>query len=253
MDRGERREIKERKWTSKLKKMYQGGWKSFLKVKTSGKKPEDYNEAESFRDLEGSKRGVKYKNTGTIKRDAKQISAKDQHKRDVKNKSLSIEEQQELDERDSLARDLRPYRPVEVCVEALVEDVSADAERVGYLRRAEWPGQVFVHVVEGLLIMPAGLVVLGAELANYCAGAPHLALAEGLELLLQTGAVVGLGVGVDGYLGLGALLDALVELLHHGLDGVVEAWIPVERAALGGGGAVGVHPVHALGCKQRHE
>ena len=63
-----------------------------------GKKPEDYNEAESFRDLEGSKRGVKYKNTGTIKRDAKQISAKDQHKRDVKNKSLSIEEQQELDE-----------------------------------------------------------------------------------------------------------------------------------------------------------
>ena len=98
MDRGERREIKERKWTSKLKKMYQGGWKSFLKVKTSGKKPEDYNEAESFRDLEGSKRGVKYKNTGTIKRDAKQISAKDQHKRDVKNRSLSIEEQQELDE-----------------------------------------------------------------------------------------------------------------------------------------------------------
>ena len=87
MDRGERREIKERKWTSKLKK-----------IKTSGKKPEDYNEAESFRDLEGSKRGVKYKNTGTIKRDAKQISAKDQHKRDVKNKSLSIEEQQELDE-----------------------------------------------------------------------------------------------------------------------------------------------------------
>ena len=48
--------------------------------------------------------------------------------------------QQELDERDSLARDLRPYRPVEVCVEALVEDVSADAERVGYLRRAEGPG-----------------------------------------------------------------------------------------------------------------
>lgn len=98
MERGERREIKERKWTSKLKKMYQGGWKSFLKVKTSGKKPEDYNEAESFRDLEGSKRGVKYKNTGTIKRDSKQHTAKEQHKRDVKNKSLSKEEQQELDE-----------------------------------------------------------------------------------------------------------------------------------------------------------
>ncbi|MBO4730367.1 MAG: hypothetical protein IJT90_08020 [Bacteroidaceae bacterium] len=98
MERGERREIKERKWTSKLKKMYQGGFKSFLKVKTSGNKPEDYNEAESFRDLESSKRGVKYKNTGTIKRDAKQHTIKEQHKRDLKNKSLSLEEQQELDE-----------------------------------------------------------------------------------------------------------------------------------------------------------
>lgn len=98
MDRGERREIKERKWTSKLKKMYQGGFKKFLKVKTSGKKPEDYNEAESFRDLESSKKGVKYKNTGTIERDAKQFSTKDQHKRDLKNKSLSAEERQELDE-----------------------------------------------------------------------------------------------------------------------------------------------------------
>ena len=98
MDRGERREIKERKWTSKLKKMYQGGWKDFLKVKTSGKKPEDWNEAESFRDLEGSKKGVKLKNTGTIARDSKQHSLKDQHKRDLKNKSLSKEEQEELDE-----------------------------------------------------------------------------------------------------------------------------------------------------------
>ncbi|MBO4486959.1 MAG: hypothetical protein J5729_01180 [Bacteroidaceae bacterium] len=98
MDRGERREIKERKWTSKLKKMYQGGWKNFLKVKTSGKKPEQWNEAESFRDLEGSRKGVKYKNTGTIERDAKQYSLKEQHKRDLKNKTLSKEEQQELDE-----------------------------------------------------------------------------------------------------------------------------------------------------------
>lgn len=98
MDRGERREIKERKWTSKLKKMYQGGWKKFLKVKTSGKKPDQWSEAESFRDLEESKKGVKYKNTGTIERDAKQFGAKEQHKRDLQNRSLTAEQQQELDE-----------------------------------------------------------------------------------------------------------------------------------------------------------
>lgn len=98
MDRGERREIKERKWVSKLKKMYQGGWKKFFLIKTSGKKGAVQSEAESYRDLENSRKGVRYKNTGTIEKTSKQYSAKDQHKRDLKNKSLSQEEQEELDE-----------------------------------------------------------------------------------------------------------------------------------------------------------
>lgn len=98
MDRGERRDIKERKWTSKLKKMYQGGWKKYFRIKTSGKKSENQSEAESYKDLETSRKGVRYKNTGTIEKTAKQYGPKDQHKRDLKNKSLSPEEQQELDE-----------------------------------------------------------------------------------------------------------------------------------------------------------
>ena len=46
--------------------------------------------------------------------------------------------------------------------------------------------------------------------------------------------------------GLGLALDGLVELVEDRQDGLLEAGLPVERAALGGGGAVGVHPVHAV-------
>ena len=101
--------------------------------------------------------------------------------------------------------------------------------------------------------MSSGLVVFGAKLAHGFASAPHFALAQRLEFGLKTYAVVGLGVAVDADLCFVTRCHALVETLHDGLDGVVEGSHPVERAALGGGGAVGIHPVHTVLGKQRHQ
>src|ERR1035441_8385526 len=41
-------------------------------------------------------------------------------------------------------------------------------------------------------------------------------------------------------------LDAFVEIFEHRQSGLLEFGFPVERTALGGGGAVGIHPVHAV-------
>lgn len=78
-------------------------------------------------------------------------------------------------------------------------------------------------------------VVLGTELAHGHGSLPHLALAHGAEFFVELVAVVGLRVGVDRYLCLVAALHAGVELLHDGLDGVVERTHPVEGAALSSG------------------
>ena len=40
--------------------------------------------------------------------------------------------------------------------------------------------------------------------------------------------------------------DALVQLVKDRLDRLAEFVAPIQRAALGGGGAVGIHPVHAV-------
>ena len=70
-------------------------------------------------------------------------------------------------------------------------------------------------------------VVLGTQLADGLGRTPHLALTERLELLLQTHAVVGLGVGIDGNLCLIATLDRSIELLYDRLAGIVEGTHPV--------------------------
>lgn len=94
------------------------------------------------------------------------------------------------------------------------------------------------------------LGVLGAEGTDGLAGAPDLEVADLLELLLVLLTVVGLGVVLEGALGLGAVLDRVVEVVEDGLEGVLELGSPVNGTAAGGGGAGVEHPVHAVGTNE---
>lgn len=78
------------------------------------------------------------------------------------------------------------------------------------------------------------------------AGAPDLEVADLLHLLLVLRTVILLGVVVEGALGLGAVTDAVVELVEQGLQVVLEAAGPVNGTTAGGGGAGSVHPVHTV-------
>ena len=42
------------------------------------------------------------------------------------------------------------------------------------------------------------------------------------------------------------VFHTLVEVFENRQDGFLELGLPVQSAALGGGGAVGVHPIHAV-------
>lgn len=77
--------------------------------------------------------------------------------------------------------------------------------------------------------------VLGTECAHYGTRAPHLAFAQGFKLLFKLLSIIGLGVGVDGTLGLTACLHALIKVSDNGLDGIMERAHPVEGATLCGG------------------
>ena len=57
--------------------------------------------------------------------------------------------------------------------------------------------RVFVVTARGRNVVLTVSVVLGAELANGFAGAPHFTVVERLELCVEFLAVVGLGVAVD--------------------------------------------------------
>lgn len=94
------------------------------------------------------------------------------------------------------------------------------------------------------------LVVLGAERADGLTGAPDLELVNLLELSGVLLAVVLLEVVLEGALGLCAVGDGGVEVVEDGLEGVLEALLPVEGAAAGGGRAGVVHVVHAVGADQ---
>lgn len=97
------------------------------------------------------------------------------------------------------------------------------------------------------------LLVLRAELADSAASLPDLRLVDGLELLLEDLLVVVAGVHVEGAASLVAVLDLVVELLKDGLEGLLELGGPVEGTTLGGGGALGKHPVAAVGADERVE
>ena len=93
-------------------------------------------------------------------------------------------------------------------------------------------------------------LVLGAEATDGLSGAPDLQAADLLHLGLELLTVVGLAVVIQGALGLLAVLDAVVEVVEDGLQGLLEAGGPVDGTAAGGGGAGLVHPVHAVGADQ---
>eukprot|EP00906_Rhabdomonas_costata_P002990 RCo004626 len=96
----------------------------------------------------------------------------------------------------------------------------------------------------------AGLLLLGGVLRaqgpQHAASLPHLLLCHRLQLGGELDVVVRGGVGGNGAGGLLAGLHALVALLNHGLQRGLELGGPVQRPALRRGGAVGVHPVHAI-------
>lgn len=95
------------------------------------------------------------------------------------------------------------------------------------------------------------LFVFRSQLPDLLADSPYLHVSDGLELLLQLLSVVRLRVELQGSLGLAAVLGGLVQVLEHGLQGVLEDRVPVQSTTSGGGGARVVHVVHAVLADQR--
>jgi hypothetical protein len=94
------------------------------------------------------------------------------------------------------------------------------------------------------------LGVLGPEGANSLSGPPYLQLVNLLKLRVVLLTVVGLRVVLQATLGLATVGNSSVEVVEDGLKGGLEAWAPVEGTTAGGGGAGGVHVVHAVGADQ---
>lgn len=89
------------------------------------------------------------------------------------------------------------------------------------------------------------------DLPDGLARSPNLQVSNLLHLGLVSLAVVGLAVVLERSLGLGAILDAVVQAVEDGLQGVLELGGPVNGAAAGRGRAGLEHPVHAVGTNQR--
>ena len=96
----------------------------------------------------------------------------------------------------------------------------------------------------------SNLLVLGAERADSLTGAPDLKLVNLLELSSVLLAVVLLEVVLERALGLCAVGDGCVQVVEDGLEGVLEALLPVKGTTAGGCGAGVVHVVHAVGTDQ---
>lgn len=97
------------------------------------------------------------------------------------------------------------------------------------------------------------LLVLGSERSDGLAGAPDLEITDLLHLCLVLLTVVRLAVVLERSLGLGTILDGVVEGVEDGLQGVLELGAPVDGTTTGSGGASLVHPVHAVGTDKRVE
>lgn len=88
------------------------------------------------------------------------------------------------------------------------------------------------------------------NLPNSLAGSPDLQISDLLHLSLILLAVVGLAVVIQRSLGLRTILDAIVQVVEDGLQGILELGGPVDGTTAGSGGASLVHPVHAIGTNQ---
>src|SRR3989344_3447179 len=97
------------------------------------------------------------------------------------------------------------------------------------------------------------LPIFGAERADGRAGFPHFGIAYLFQFFLKLRAVALGAVGLQGDARFVPCRNALVERLEYGLDGLAEFRLPVERAALGGRRAVGIHPVHAVLADEANE
>ena len=85
-----------------------------------------------------------------------------------------------------------------------------------------------------------------AQCADGGAGLPHFAVAHDGEFLGELGRVVFGAASLDDVRGFISGGDAGVKRFKHRQGGFLESRFPVERAALGGLRAVGIHPVHAV-------
>ena len=100
-----------------------------------------------------------------------------------------------------------------------------------------------IKIVSKLLKICAGYY---QNLPDGLASPPDLQTADLLHLLLVSITVISTAVVVEGSLGLGSISNAVVELVEHWLESVLELLAPVNGTTTGGCRASGVHVVHAV-------
>lgn len=93
--------------------------------------------------------------------------------------------------------------------------------------------------------------MLRCHLPNGLASPPDLQVSDLIQLSLILLTVILLAVVLKRPLGLRAILDAVVQVVEDGLQGILELGGPVNGASSSGGGAGVEHPVHAVFANER--
>mmetsp|Transcript_9504 Transcript_9504/g.18011 ORF Transcript_9504/g.18011 Transcript_9504/m.18011 type:complete len:392 (+) Transcript_9504:99-1274(+) len=94
-------------------------------------------------------------------------------------------------------------------------------------------------------------VSFGAEAANSDTCSPDFHVPQVLELSIQANLVVIFAVDVKGAAGFVAIGNFGVQFFKDGQSSFLKVGVPVQRTSLGGGRAVGVHPVHTIFADER--
>ena len=100
-NRATRRKIKAKKWESKLRKLWNSCWLS-NKINEVKKNKKVYSElpvAKSWKDCKKDRSAVLYRNTRTVWSD-KFLDTKEERKRNLRNRNLSKEDIEEINEMD---------------------------------------------------------------------------------------------------------------------------------------------------------
>ena len=101
-NRETRRKIKAKKWESKLRKLWDSWWLSNRVSEVKKDKKVYYEQlpiAKTWKDCKKDRSAVLYKNTRTIWND-KSLDIKDERKRNLRNRHLSKEDIEEMNEMD---------------------------------------------------------------------------------------------------------------------------------------------------------